>query len=219
MTVAELAAQYPRLFHVTEPGSWPSIRQHGLLSTEMLLRQAGCAEAEVAARIRRLRPSPEVVKSERFGPVVLNDNSPLHEKKLAGCLEGGLRPADWIAMLNQRVFFWVDEKRCHGLRDAKAGSGKRPREVLVFDTGSLLARHTNSVEIAPFNTGNTLYDPVKRGRTTFTPLGEMSFAEWRLRRVREGVKASPDVIVEIVVRDGIPDIAEHLIERREAVIA
>lgn len=217
MTLEELAAKHPRLFHVTEPGSWASIRQHGLLSSEELLRRAGFAEAEVASRIRRLRPSPEVVQGTLIGPVVLNDNSPLNEKKLAGCLEDGLAPAEWIAMLNQRVFFWVDEKRCHALRDAKALKGRRPRDVLVFNTASLLAGLTDRVEMAPFNTGNTLHDPVKRGLTTFTPLGEMSFAEWRLRRSQR--KVSPDAIVEVVVRDAVPDVAEHLIERREAVTA
>lgn len=217
MTLAELAARHPRLFHVTEPGSWASIRQHGLLSTEMLLRRAGLAEADIAARIRRRRPSTEVVQTARFGPVILNDNSPLNEKKLAGCLEDGLSPSDWIALLNQRVFFWVDEKRCHGLRDAKAGSGRRPREVLIFNTASLLAGVAEKVEIAPFNTGSTLYDPVRRGRSTFSGLADVSFAEWRERRSH--LKASPDKIVEVVVRDGIPNVADHLIERREAGIA
>ncbi|MEM6374462.1 MAG: hypothetical protein AAF727_17050, partial [Pseudomonadota bacterium] len=32
MTPEELADLHPRLYHVTPPGSWPSIEWHGLLS-------------------------------------------------------------------------------------------------------------------------------------------------------------------------------------------
>jgi hypothetical protein len=32
-----LARFYPRLFHMSHSGSWPSIQQHGLLSTTALL--------------------------------------------------------------------------------------------------------------------------------------------------------------------------------------
>ena len=218
MTAAEISARHPRLFHVTEPGGWDGIRRHGLLSTEALLRRAGLPEAAVGSRIRRLRPVPETIDCATLGRIVLNDNSPLNAKKLASCLDDGLAPADWIAMLNQRVFFWADERRCHGLRDAKAGTGKaRPREVLVFDTASLLSAHFDRVEIAPFNTGNTLRVPVRRGRATFTSLGDVIYAEWRQRR--SPPKRTADKIVEIVVRDGVPDIADHLIERREVVFA
>ena len=203
---------------MTEPGAWDHIRHHGLLSTETLLRRAGLTEVEVATRIRRLRPAPEAFDSTPLWRIVLNDNSPLNERKLAACLDDGLAPADWLTMLNQRVFFWVDERRCHGLRDAKTGTGKRrPREVLVFDTASLLAVHASRAEIAPFNTGNTLHKPVRRGRTTFTPLGDVTYAAWR--RGRTTIKSTADRIVELVVRDGVPDVADYLIERREVVTA
>ena len=37
MDAAGLASMYPRLYHMAEEGSWPSIRRHGLLSTSALL--------------------------------------------------------------------------------------------------------------------------------------------------------------------------------------
>jgi hypothetical protein len=37
MDTAELIARYPRLYHMAEDGSWPSIQAHGLLSTRAML--------------------------------------------------------------------------------------------------------------------------------------------------------------------------------------
>lgn len=37
MTPGEIAARFPRPYHVTEPGAQESVRQHGLLSTVALL--------------------------------------------------------------------------------------------------------------------------------------------------------------------------------------
>jgi hypothetical protein len=37
VSLHELAATYPYLYHVTSEGSWPSIQRYGLLSTQALL--------------------------------------------------------------------------------------------------------------------------------------------------------------------------------------
>ena len=37
MDVSELIATYPRVFHSASGLAWPSIKQHGLLSTQRLL--------------------------------------------------------------------------------------------------------------------------------------------------------------------------------------
>lgn len=37
MTPGEIAARFPRPYHVTEPGAQESVRRHGLLSTVALL--------------------------------------------------------------------------------------------------------------------------------------------------------------------------------------
>ena len=41
MTVDELLATYPRLWHMAMDGSWPSIEKRGLLSTSALLELYG----------------------------------------------------------------------------------------------------------------------------------------------------------------------------------
>jgi hypothetical protein len=37
VTHDEFATKYPRVYHVAEAGSWPSIKPHGLLSVAALL--------------------------------------------------------------------------------------------------------------------------------------------------------------------------------------
>ena len=146
-----------------------------------------------------------------LGRVVLNDNMPIQMTKLARCLEDGLTPEDWLAELNRRVFFWVREARMQGLAGAHINRAD-PRELLVLDTASVVAACGTRMHLAPINTGNTLRDPVRRGRATFTPLGAMDYAAWR--RLRAHRKASLDMVVEVTVLGAVPDIERHLIERR-----
>jgi hypothetical protein len=211
MTADELIAYHPRLYHLTTPGAWEVIRVHGLLSTEELLRRAELPEAEVQARIRRKREDRQVLERTPMGRVVLNDNKPIHMGKLSRCLEDGLLAEDWLAELNRRVFFWVKEARMHGLSKA-AINRTDPRELLVFDTASVVAACHTRMQVAPINTGNTQRKPARRGRSTFTPLGAMPYAQWR--RMRAAVKSSPDQIVEVTVLGHVPEIERHLIERR-----
>lgn len=211
MTTEELVAAHPRLYHLTTPGAWEAIKRHGLLSTESLLRRIGVLEADVQERIARRRPQREVLETTPLGRVVLNDNIPLHEGKLASALDDGLTVADWLRALNQRVFFWVREPVMTRLAKARVNRTD-PRELLVFCTRSLVAANGSRMEVAPFNTGSTLYDPARRGLSTFTPVGAMAYAVWRQKRMPPN--KSPDRVVEVVVRDGVADVESHLIERR-----
>lgn len=210
MTAEDLAALHPRLFHLTTPGAWPSIAARGLLSTAALVELFALPAERREALTRRRRPAEVPLHHPAHGLAVLNDNRPLSEAALAGCLEDGLAPADWLGILNARVFFWADEAGLARLLGSRMNRG-RAREVLVFDTLSLAQAHAARVELSPINSGATLRRPARRGLSTFTPLGAMSYAAWRRRR---GMRAQ-DRILEVAVRDGVPDIARFLVERRE----
>ena len=141
--------------------------------------------------------------------MVITDNLPLSEGRLARVLDDSLGVEDWMAMLNRRVFFWADERRVARLRDARENRS-RDRLLLVFDTAGLAGRYADAIEIAPINTGATLHQPPRRGLTTFTPLGRMTHAEWsRLRGLKQ-----PDRIAEVTVTREIPDAMEFLLEVR-----
>lgn len=208
MTPEDLSARHPRLYHVTDPEAWPRIRELGLLCTSRLLDLFEIDDSERTRLERRRRPKEEPLTHPRFGRAILNDQLPLREEALEHCLDDGLSPADWLAMLNARVFFWADESALARLVGGRINR-TRPRDVLVFDTLSLARAHEPRLEICPINSGATIRRPARRGLGTFTPLGELSYRDWARKRGQR------DRVREVTVRGGLDDIADHLIERRQ----
>ena len=109
MTPEDLAKRHPRLFHLTLPYLMPVIEQHGLLSTSTMLDGMGPDDASCAAIERARRPAAVPLDHPTLGPIILNNQTPMTEKALAGCLDDGLTPADWLLTLNRQVFFWCSE--------------------------------------------------------------------------------------------------------------
>ena len=207
MTPEELSARHPRLFHVTQRGSWPSIRRRGLLPTSRLLDLFEIT-GEDRARLERVRrPSSVRISHAVHGTAVITDQLPMTEAALARCLDDGLVPADWLALLNRRVFFWADEAGLARLVNARANRG-RPLEVLVVDTLPLARAHAERVELSPINSGATLRRPARRGPSTFTPLLELPYDAWRRQR------GGRDRVREVTVLAGVPDIDRHVVEVR-----
>jgi hypothetical protein len=207
MTPEELAARHPRLYHITEADAWPSIAQRGLLSTRRLLDLEEVEPERRAHLAKRRRPQPVALTHPEHGRVVLNDQGPLSEKALSGCLDDGLAPADWIAILNDRAFFWADQASLDRHQNAWRNH-LRPYVILVVDTLSLARAHAGRIEICPINSGSTMRRPARRGLGTFTPLETMDFEMWSRKRGQR------DMIREVVVRDGIADIGQHVVEVR-----
>lgn len=208
MDVATLIASYPRLYHMAEDGSWPSIRAHGLLSTRALLERFEVPEPRRSELLRQRRPESVSITHPRLGRAVVRDNKPLSDLKLAPMLDG-MTLAEWYELLNNKVFFWVREQRLAGLLAARAYRN-RAHTVIVLDTARLIRAHAKSVTLTPINTGSTAYTAARRGVGTFLPVGDYPYEE---RRRARGL----DAIVELAVADGILDIERCAVrvERRE----
>lgn len=205
MTPEELATRHPHLYHVTEPGAWKGIKQNGLLSTTRLLDMFEVGEEKRITFEAKRRPSSMVIEHPRYGRAIINDNLPLNEKSLANCLDHGLTPADWLRILNSRVFFWASQDGLDRLLGARLNRN-RVREVLVVDTLRLAKAYADQMELCPINSGATIRKAARRGLNTFSPLGQYSFNEWsRLRGQRDHIR-------EITIRDAVPDIANHTLE-------
>jgi hypothetical protein len=207
MTPEHLAGLHPRLFHVADQDALSGIERHGLLSTTALLDLFEIAPEDRVAIERRRRPASVPIAHAVHGRAVITDNIPLSEAALAGCLDDGLSPADWLVLLNRRVFLWPSRQAVEGLLAARANRG-RTKLVVEFDTLSLAAAHRDRVEIAPINTGNTRRRPARRGLSIFTPLDRHSYDDWR--RLRGG----RDVIREVTVVGGVADAARHIVSTR-----
>ena len=153
----------------------------------------------------RRRPVSVVIKHPAYGQVTLTDNAPLSEVALSKCLDDGLKPWDWIRLLNQRVFFWVDEKSLNTHLTANIKHGEQ-RVVLAFDTLSLVGACDKRVELAAINTGSTIRRPARRGLSTFAPAHLYSYREW------QQLRGGRDRIKELTVKGAVRDVDAHLID-------
>ena len=206
MTPEELAARHPRLFHLTLPSNLPGIERHGLLTASALMALHGTDLA------RTRRPTAVLLRSAEHGDATLNDQSPMSERALAGCLDDGLTPGDWLALLNGRVFFWADRAGLERLRGARAN---RDRDVAVLEvnTLALAGAYAHRIELSAINSGSTIRRPARRGLETFTPMLAGSYGEWsRLRGGR-------DRVLEVTVVGGLPNVSRFLYDPQDDLAA
>lgn len=207
MTPDEIARRFPRLYHVTEPGAHESVRRHGLLSTVALLDLFETPESDRLRLLRARRPDPVPLSHPVHGEAILNDQRPLSMKALETCLDDGMAPADWLGMLNGKVFFWPDEKQLQRLTQARANRS-RQREVLVFDTARLMDESFDRLRLSPINTGNTMRRPARRGLATFALAKDHAWEDWRTLRGRR------DSVVEIAIDHRVASAGDALVEVR-----
>ncbi|MBV9878812.1 MAG: hypothetical protein JO025_29055, partial [Verrucomicrobia bacterium] len=98
----------PRYFyHLADPANWPSIRQHGLLSTERLLDLAKVPEKEREAILFHHRPESVVLSNG----VTIRDQKPMPPLLLARALPKDVSPSEWYRFLNRFVFLWSNRER------------------------------------------------------------------------------------------------------------
>ncbi|KQO69232.1 hypothetical protein [Methylobacterium sp. Leaf89] len=204
MTVDELVATYPRLWHMAMDGSWTSIQEHGLLSTSALLDLYGYEGAKRRAIELTRRPSSVAIAAPGLPGAIVRDQIPMSDSALQKCLLDELKPVDWYRTLNSQCFFWLSRKRLRRLLGARAYR-KDPQVVLTLDTAGLVEKHQASILLSPINSGSTIMKPVERGRKTFLPIADYPFDDWKTKRGKS------DAVVELVVVGGVPDIRDYVI--------
>lgn len=203
--LAELLRDCPTLYHMAECRSWPSIREHGLLSTSALLDLYGMAGVERAAIERQRRPGPVALDHLALGRAVIRDQKPMSDAGLRRCLTDGMTPEDWYRLLNGKVFFWLTRARLLRLLNA-APYRHAEHDVLELDTASLVGAYRGAITLSAINSGTTARFPVARGRATFLPSGDYPYRQWRTKRARG------ERVVELAVEGGVPD-AERFVRQ------
>ena len=201
--LAELIADCPTLYHMTERGNWPAIRTHGLLSTSALLDLYGVKSPQREAIEAQRRPECVAIDHPEHGRVMIRDQKPMDDAGLARCLDDGLSPADWYRLLNRKVFFWLSRARLLRLLNARPYRGLG-HDVLELDTASLIEAYRPAILLSPINSGATRPFPVRRGRNTFLPIGDYPYARWRATRGRG------ERVVELAVEYGVHDISRFV---------
>lgn len=202
-----IAQRWPRLFHMAEAGSWPSIQCHGLLSTTALLGlfEVSRDERERLESVRR--PESVALHHPVHGTAWIRDNKPINETVLRRTLVG-MTETDYYRLLNARVFLWLTETRLTRLQAAPPYRGRR-HDVLVVSTERLLASYADRVELSPLNSG-AVHPAANypRGQGTFSRISDYP---WEQRHQT----APGEPIVELTIPYRIPNIANLVVDLRE----
>jgi hypothetical protein len=209
VTPEQLIELYPRLFHMANAGSWPTIQSEGLLSTRQLVDACNPAQAVRDAILRQRRPRSITLTHPTQGQVIVRDQGPLREDNLRACLDS-MTVQEWLDMLNDRVFFWLHPDKLSTLLRARLYRNHE-HDVLTVDTRSLLATHAANIRLSPVNSGATIFpNASQRGPETFLHIKDYPYQE---RRRQRPIK---DAVVELAVINGVPDIIDHVlqVERR-----
>jgi hypothetical protein len=201
--LAEIISDCPTLYHMAESGSWPSIRQYGLLSTTALLDHydvKGAARLEIESK---RRSTSVFLEKDGLGKAVVRDQLPMDDKGLVRCLQDGLTPEDWYRILNGKVFFWLTRERLFRLLNA--GTYREDEhDVIAIDTKSLISAHAKDIWLCPINSGCTKPYPHPRGKKTFQRIEDYPYAFWKKRR-RRGER-----VVELAVDGAVPNVTKHV---------
>src|SRR4030095_11415847 len=144
-----------RIYHLAEAANWRSIRRSGLLSTKALLDAADVHGKER----KRIECSQRLKHMKLPNGVQVRDQKPMPAEAFKQCLVG-MTPAEWYALINSKVFFWLDVDRLNRQRRA---CEPRPQVVLEIDTKRLLTRHGERIALSTINTGNARRRPRNAG--------------------------------------------------------
>lgn len=187
-----------KAFHFVDRANWAAVQAQGLCSTEALLNR-GAFGPEVEAAVRAHRPQGVTLPDGRY----IRDQRPMPPQALARCLDPGLAPADWYALLNGGVFFWLDPDRVERHRAALSG---RPQVLLTFDARALAAAYEAVAHVTPFNIGSAVRKAVARGLRTLVPLTQWQAQGWTSEALpKRPVRAASHRPAELVLRAAVPD--------------
>jgi hypothetical protein len=193
------------IYHLAEAANWPAIRRDGLFSASSLLDRAGVVGAERDRLERRQR----LDHTKLANRAQLRDQRPMPAKALANCLVG-MTPAEWYALVNAHVFFWLDLGR---LNRQRAACSSRPQVVLTVDTAALVAVHADRIALTPINTGNARRRPARRGAATFVPYVSWLDSGWASEAAGLGTSPRPcsHAPAELTVAGSVPDAARLVV--------
>lgn len=208
MTPELLAEKYPRLFHMAQLGSWPSIKRHGLLSTSALLDQYKVNGRERVILERTKRPECVALTAKGLPGAILRDQKPISDSALEKCLQDGLTPAAWYKELNSRSFFWLSSDRVWRLLGAKAYRDT-PQTVLTLETAPIVQKYSHRIRLSAINSGSTIMNPMPRGKNTFLPIADFPFQE------RAQSRSLANNVVELVIDHSVPDVADFVLAVHE----
>ena len=114
------------IYHLADAANWVSIQHYGLLSTSALLDLLGVQGRER----KQIEQQHRTQQVNLANGVIIRDQKPMPPATLERCL-CGMTSSEWYALLNARVFFWLDIERLNRMLKA---NHRRPQVVMILDT-------------------------------------------------------------------------------------
>ena len=205
MKPGDLWRHYPVLYHIAWDGSWPSIKEHGLLSTKALLLSYGKSDEEIAELTRARRAHWVEIDCPGRPRAVLRDQKPLTDGGLRRALPDSIEPWQWYDLINSMVFFWPTKKRLKTMISASAYE-RVEHDVLLVDTKTLVRLEEPNIRLSRMNSGSTTPWAHRRDMDLFQRFEDYPF-ESRLRKNRrEGA------VAEVCVLERVDDIREAVVD-------
>jgi hypothetical protein len=200
MDVEELIARHPLVFHTMSASAWPSVQQHGLLSTQRLIELFGLDAAERDQLLNAPRKQSTILHAPGLPPAVIRDQKPM--KFIAEKIDPGSSLTEYLTAINSRVFFWASPERLDRLRHAKEYRTE-DQVVLHVNTHALVERHGSRIELCRLNSGAiTQKNHPVRGHRSWLPIADYPYDDYRRRHGSDGA------LVEVTVLDAVPDILD-----------
>ncbi len=152
MTPEQFLSRCKVVCHVGPPGVWEHISKHGFRTAEQLILEADLDDQERQELLTT--PRRESVHLKVKGEeVVLRDQGALFARKdLSSLLDNGLDVADWIHLLNQRVYFFTDQTSMQKFLD-KYVEIDGSQDVIWLSPLKLLESAGLGLELSSQNTG------------------------------------------------------------------
>ena len=205
MRADELSWHYPVLYHIAWGGSWPSIREYGLLSTKALLQSYGKSDIEIRELTQARRRHWVEIDCPGRSRAVLRDQKPLTDEGLRRALPDSVQPWQWYDLINSMVFLWPTKKRLETMISASA-YGEVEHDVLLVDTATLVRLEESNIRLSRMNSGSTRPMPHPRDLDLFKRFGDYPF-DIRLRR-----QGKEGAVAEVCVVERVNDIREAVID-------
>ena len=162
-----------QLWHIAPAGAWEVIAQRGIRTAEQLIRAADLTE-EARTELLTQPRAKDVTLMVDGSQVILRDQEPLtRHPDLPSIMDEGLTVADWVGLLNSRVFlftaaapmktFLAKYTEIHGAQDRISFS---PMRVSQLPAGTL--------ELTTKNTGAIARSKgVQKRRDDFLPMSRV----------------------------------------------
>ena len=210
MRPEQLAEYYPRLFHMAWHGSWPGIREHGLLSTQSLVELYRLDPEQSRAILQQHRPNWVEISCDGLGRATVRDQRPMDDKGVRRAL-GVNDTSQWYELLNSLVFLWPTIERLRTMMSARAYAGMS-HDLLVLDTAKLVEHHRDEIRLSPMNSGATKPFPHPRDLDLFKRFEEFPFDD----RLKSHKPAR--AVAEVCVVEGIRDIGDLVVDVRTVTV-